>query len=131
MTATLKLVVCMAIVTWLLIIVASLIRAKAWTLQGLLVAFGNREGVEDPVGLAGRAERTARNNLDNFVVFAAIALAAHAIGGANPRVDLGAQVYFWARIAYIPIYYAGVPYLRTVVYFVSVFGLGLMALAVL
>ena len=131
MTQTLPLVVCMAIVTWILIIAAALLRARAWTGQGLLSTFGNREGTNELTGLTGRAERTARNTLENFVLFAAVALAAHAIGSRPARVELGAQVFFWARMAYIPIYYAGIPYARTAVYFVSLFGLGLIVFAVL
>ena len=36
---------------------------------------------------------------------------------------LGAQVYLWARVAYVPIYAAGIPYLRTAVWAVSFWGL--------
>jgi uncharacterized MAPEG superfamily protein len=126
MSITLTLVVYMAIVTWLLIIVAALVRSKAWTASGLAVSFGNRDGVGDPGGFAGRIERTARNTLENFVLFAALALVANASNIASARVALGAQVFFWARLVYIPVYYAGVPYLRTAVWAVGVVGLGLM-----
>ncbi len=43
MTPTLKLVIYMAILTWLLILVAALVRTRGWTLQGTLLAAGNRE----------------------------------------------------------------------------------------
>ena len=42
---------------------------------------------------------------------------------APVRTALGAQCYFWARLAYVPLYAAGVPYLRTVVWGVSLWGL--------
>lgn len=36
---------------------------------------------------------------------------------------LGAQVYFWARVAYLPIYLVGIPYLRTLVWAASLWGI--------
>ena len=83
MSNLLTLVAYMAIITWATILVASLIRSRGWTLPGMLLAFGNRENMPEPSALAGRAERTARNTLDNFVLFAALALAAHAAGATG------------------------------------------------
>ncbi len=131
MNTTLTLVLYMAIVTWALVVVASLIRAQAWTLSGLMVAFGNRENLSEATPFAGRAERTARNTLDNFVLFAAIALAAHALSPANPQVAQGAQVFFIARLVYIPVYYVGLKFVRTTVWTISLVGLGMMLAAVL
>ena len=131
MSTTLSLVLYMAIVTWALMVVASLIRARAWTPGGLMVAFGNRESLPEATPFAGRAERTARNTLDNFVLFAAIALAANALSPSNPQVAQGAQVFFIARLAYIPVYYAGLKFVRTTVWAISLVGLGMMLAAVL
>ena len=36
---------------------------------------------------------------------------------------VGASLYFWARLAYLPIYILGIPYLRTLVWVVSFWGL--------
>ncbi len=131
MTGTLTLVIYMAILTWLTILAASLIRAKGWTLAGTLIAFGNRDNLPEATPLAGRAARTAQNTLENFVLFAAIALVAHAAGEASPRIALGAQVFFWSRVLYVPIYYAGIVYLRTAVWLASIVGLAMMLTAVL
>ena len=35
----------------------------------------------------------------------------------------GAALYFWARVAYIPLYAFGVPYIRSLVWLVSLAGL--------
>ncbi|MCW5657851.1 MAG: MAPEG family protein [Burkholderiaceae bacterium] len=129
MNPLLSVVVQMAIVTWLTLLAASLVRVKGWTLAGTLLAFGNRDDLPQPSPLAGRAERTARNTLENFVLFAAIALVAQAAATPSPRVLLGAQVFFWSRIAYIPVYYAGIRYLRTAVWAASIVGLGMMVSA--
>lgn len=126
MNPLLTLVASMALITWLLIVLASLIRAQAWTLEGLGVAFGNREHQAEPTAFAGRAERTARNTLENLVLFTTLALTAQAAGLTDGRVLLGAQWFFWARMVYIPLYYAGIPYLRTAAWMASIAGLGTM-----
>jgi uncharacterized MAPEG superfamily protein len=131
MTPLLTLVAWMAIVTWLTLMAASLIRARAWTLGGTILALGNRDNVPLTSALAGRAGRTAQNTLENFVLFAALALIAQAAGMAGPKVLAGAQLFFWARLLYIPVYYAGIPYLRTGVWAASIAGLVMMLSAML
>ncbi len=126
MTELLMWVAVMAVVSWLTLIAASLISTRAWSLRGLQRSMGNRDQLPEPAGLAGRAARTARNTLENFVLFAALALTAHASGATSPWVLFGAQVFVGARLVFIAVYYAGVPYLRTGVWLVSVVGLGLM-----
>ena len=41
----------------------------------------------------------------------------------TPHTALGAALYFWARLAYLPIYIVGIPYLRTLVWLVGFWGL--------
>ena len=124
---SLHVLVWMAIVTWVTLILASSLRTRAWTPMGMRLAFGNRADLPEPTPLAGRAERAARNTLENFVLFAALVLAADAGGVAADRVDLGAQIFFWSRLVFIPIYLAGIVYLRTIVWMVSLVGLALIA----
>ena len=130
MTTTLTLVIYMAILTWLALLAASLIRVKGWTFPGTMLAFGNRDNLPQATPLAGRAERAARNTLENFVFFAAIALVAHASGATSPKLALGAEVFFWARLIYIPVYYAGIVYLRTAIWVVSIVGLAMVIAAI-
>ncbi len=126
MTSTLTLVICTAILTWLALLLASLIRAKGWTMPGMVIAMGNRDNLPEASPLAARADRAARNTVEGFILFAAIALTAHAAGVASPRIALGAQIFFWSRILYLPIYYAGIAYLRTVVWTAGMVGLAMM-----
>jgi uncharacterized MAPEG superfamily protein len=131
MTTTLTLVIYMAMLTWAAVLAASMIRVKGWTFGGTRLAAGNRENLPAASAFAGRAARAAQNTLENFVLFAAIALVAHAAGAANPKVALGAQVFFCARVAYLPVYYAGIAYVRTAVWLVSIIGLAMMIVAIL
>ncbi|HEX7053398.1 MAG TPA: MAPEG family protein [Burkholderiales bacterium] len=99
------------------------------TLQvGLPALAGNREGLAPVGGWAGRAQRAHHNMLENLVLFAALVLAAVAAQKTNATTLLGAQIFFWARLAYAVIYVAGIPWLRTAVWLVSVIGLAMIFL---
>lgn len=83
-----------------------------------------RDGVPTPLtGIAGRLERAQRNFLETFPFFAAAVLAVALTGRGDAMTALGAQLYFWARVAYVPIYAAGIPYVRSLVWVASVAGL--------
>ena len=120
-----------AILTFVMVLVASLVRARAWTPVGLAIAFGNRDNLPAATPLAGRAERAARNMLEGMLLFAALMLAAQIAGVVGPRVALGAQVFFWARLVYFPVYLAGIAYVRTAVWTVSMVGLGIIVSALM
>jgi len=130
MTNSLAIVAEMALVTWLVLLVASLLRAKAWTPSGLWAALGNREGMPPPHGLAARTDRAAKNMLEALVLFSALVLAAAAGGVDSPQVELGARLFFWARLVYLPVYMIGIPVLRTLVWCASVVGMGMIFRAI-
>ena len=78
------------------------------------------------IGWAGRAARAHGNMLQSLVLFATLVLVAQATGKLNAMTALGAQLFFWGRIAYALVYMAGVPWLRTAVWTVSIIGLVLI-----
>jgi uncharacterized MAPEG superfamily protein len=102
-----------------------LLAAALATLQrGLKWNAGNRDGETTPLtGIAARADRASHNFLETFVFFAAAVLAVVFAHRNTEHTALGAQVYFWARVAYWPIYAAGIPYLRTLVWIASFWGM--------
>jgi uncharacterized MAPEG superfamily protein len=61
--------------------------------------------------------------LENLVLFAALVLVAVAAGKTNDMTLLGAQLFFWARLVYAIIYAAGVIWVRTIAWAVSMAGL--------
>ncbi|MFC5524678.1 MAPEG family protein [Rhodanobacter ginsengisoli] len=81
-------------------------------------------------GVVGRLDRARGNFLETFPLFAAAVLLAFALQRHNGMIVLGAQLYFWARVAYVPVYAAGIPYLRTLIWTVSIVGI-VMVLAAL
>ncbi|HYM86962.1 MAG TPA: MAPEG family protein [Pseudoxanthomonas sp.] len=92
--------------------------------RGLKWNASARDGEARPLtGVAARVDRALKNFLETFPFFAAVVLAVVLTQRANADTALGAQVYFWARLAYVPIYAAGIPYLRTLAWAVSIWGL--------
>ena len=90
---------------------------------GLPALAGNREGLAPCTGWAGRAARAHHNMLENLVLFAALVLIAVVTNKTNSATLLGAQLFFWGRVAHALIYVAGIPWLRTLAWLVSVVGM--------
>jgi len=97
------------------------------TRVGLPTLAGNREDLPNMVGWAGRARRAHLNMIENLVLFAALVLIAAVAGKANATTAMGAMIFFWARLAYAVIYLIGIPWLRTLAWFVSVIGMAMIA----
>ncbi|HKU95753.1 MAG TPA: MAPEG family protein [Vineibacter sp.] len=128
MSAELSLLVWSVVLT----LVQMLVAAMGANMQvGLPALAGNREDLPTVTGWAGRAKRAHANMLENLVLFAALVLVAQVAGKTNAMTVLGAQLFFWARLAYAVIYVAGIPWLRTLVWFVSIIGLVLIFLQLL
>ena len=98
---------------------------------GLPTLAGNREGLPEIKGWAGRAKRAHLNMVENMVLFAALVLIAAVAGKANAMTAMGAAIFFWGRAAYAVIYVAGIAWLRTAAWFVSVIGMVLIAIELL
>jgi uncharacterized MAPEG superfamily protein len=110
-----------------LTVVQMLVAATGVYMQvGLMKLVGNREGMPEITGWRGRAERAHLNMLQNLVLFAALVLVAIATSKVNETILLGAQIFFWSRVAYALIYLAGIPWLRTLSWVVSIVGLIMM-----
>ena len=90
---------------------------------GIFPLIGNRENLPTFEGWAGRAQRAHRNMLDSLVMFAALVLVAQFAGKTNAATAFGAQLFFWSRLAYAPVYVIGIPWLRTALWGVSFAGL--------
>ncbi len=90
---------------------------------GLPPLIGNRDDLPQMTGFAGRAQRAHRNMLESLVLFAVLVLVAQVTGKANATTALGAQLFFWGRVAYAVVYWIGIPWVRTLVWAVSLIGL--------
>jgi uncharacterized MAPEG superfamily protein len=92
--------------------------------RGLPWAAGPRDEAGAPLGkIGGRFDRAYWNFLETFPFFAAAVLLVHALDKSTSTSALGAQIYVWARLLYIPAYVVGVPFLRTLVWAASLAGI--------
>ena len=66
-----------------------------------------------------RAKAHHRNSVENLVIFAALIITAHLANENSAATASAAITYFWSRVAHLVIHYAGLPYLRTIAFFVS------------
>jgi uncharacterized MAPEG superfamily protein len=80
-------------------------------------------------GVAGRLDRARANFLETFPFFAVVVLAGWALQRHDATTALGAQIYFWARLIYLPVYAAGIAYLRTLVWAASIVGIVMLLVA--
>ncbi|CAN7575115.1 MAPEG family protein [Mesorhizobium sp. LjNodule214] len=102
---------------------ASLQRGYRWTA-------GSRDAEMPPLtGVAGRLERALRNFLETFPVFVAAVLLVRALGRESALSEWGSGLYFSARLVYLPLYAAGVPLIRSLVWNVGFLGIALLLFA--
>ncbi len=88
---------------------------------GLILPADFREAAEKPLkGWGQRARRVHLNMVENLAHFAVLVIVAHLSGIANEQTAIWVQVFFWARVAHALIFYAGIPYLRTVAFTIGV-----------
>ena len=95
---------------------------------GLTTLAGNRDNLTETTGWASRAQRAHRNMLESIAVFAILVMSAHHLNISNDMTVLGAQLFFWGRVAFSIIYIAGIPWVRTAAWGGSLVGLILIFL---
>ena len=121
---------------WLLVLalVQIFLPAGARTRQyGIKWNAGARDETMLPAApLAGRFARAEANLYETLPLFAAAVLIAAVAHRDGSGLTLwGARLYVWGRVAYLPLYAFGVPFLRSIVWLVSLAGLVMEILAVL
>ncbi|RSB42536.1 MULTISPECIES: MAPEG family protein [Brevundimonas] len=79
--------------------------------------------------VVGRLERAQANLFETLPLFIGAVLIAQVADRTGALTAWGAGLYFWARVAYIPLYALGVPYIRSLVWLVSLAGLAMCLLA--
>lgn len=88
---------------------------------------GPRDEHKEPSGkIAGRAERASRNFRETYPAFVGLVLALAIKGDPGGWGLVGAWMWFICRLVYIPLYLAGVPYIRSLVWLGSLTGLLIM-----
>lgn len=89
---------------------------------GFAWSFGNRDTTLQVAPWVSRSVRAHQNLTESLALFAILVLTAHVTGKANEMTALGASLFFYARVAHILLYTAGIIYLRTLAFFVGAAG---------
>ena len=85
---------------------------------------GPRDAESPPPGkYAGRLMRAQANLFESLPIFAAAVIMAHIAGKDGALTAVGAHLYFFGRLIYLPLYAFGVPYIRSLVWLVAAAGL--------
>lgn len=92
---------------------------------------GPRDEPRPPKVLAARLLRAQINFMETWPFFAVAVLLLHVLGKSSAWSLLGCQIYFWCRVAYLPLYAFGVPWVRSIVWAASFAGLLLVVGALL
>ncbi len=99
--------------------------------KGLGWALGPQDEKREQSQIAARIERALANFLQTYAGFAALALILSVTELGTTTSALGAALWFWARLIYIPAYASGVPIVRSIAWFASIGGLIMMLLPLL
>ncbi|HZQ41088.1 MAG TPA: MAPEG family protein [Rhizomicrobium sp.] len=82
-----------------------------------------------PGTMAGRLVRAFNNFRETFGFFAVAVLLVLVLNRHDQNSALGAQLYFWARLIYVPVYALGIKVVRTIVWTVSIIGMVMVLVA--
>ena len=99
--------------------------------NGLVPLSGARDDLKAPTFFLERAKRANQNMIESLVMFIPLILVAVITERTNGMTALGAALFFWGRLAYAPLYWFGVPWLRSAAWFVGILGLILIFLQIL
>jgi uncharacterized MAPEG superfamily protein len=122
------LMLALSVVLGLVHIIASAIATTAQ--YGSKWNLGPRDEQMPPLqGIAGRLHRASHNFLETFPLFAVVVLIADAVNRHGPTAVWGSELYFVARVLYLPLYVAGVRVARTVVWTAACLGIFMILIA--
>jgi uncharacterized MAPEG superfamily protein len=84
------------------------------------------EPLAEPRPMTGRLIRAQANFLETFPVAIVALLGVVIANKTSSSTGLGGWIWLGARIVYIPLYAAGVPVVRTIIWGISIFGLAMV-----
>lgn len=113
----------MTIALWCVLIAALLPYLAAIGAKAGARSFDNdepRAWLAKQEGRRARANAAQQNSFEAFPFFAIAVVLAHVLRGPLAMVDTLAMVFIAARIVYIPVYVAGIGWLRSLVWTVGI-----------
>lgn len=101
--------------------------APALKERGAAFNAGPRDDPRPLSAVGGRCQRAFDNFKETWPLFIALALGLAITHRGGGTAATGAWIWLGGRIAYLPLYILGIPYLRSVAYGVAGVGLVMMA----
>ena len=102
----------------------------ARTQQGYDWGMGPRDEESPISGVPARLQRAFTNYMESFPLFVAAMLAAVLLDKTGQLTEIGGYVYLAGRVAFIPLYAAGVRNIRTYAWVIASTGLLMVAAAI-
>jgi uncharacterized MAPEG superfamily protein len=84
------------------------------------------EALPPPTPVTGRTIRAQANFEETFPIAIVALLGVVLASRTSPLTALGGWVWLGARVVYLPLYAAGIPVIRTIVFVISMVGLGMV-----
>ena len=129
MTTELTLLAWTLVLAVIYIIAFDLVRTRQY---GAKWNMGPRDDSMPPLSpVAERLQRAQNNLFETLPLFIGAVLIAHAANIHSAKTILACELYFWARVVYLPLYAFGVPVIRSLVWLVSAAGLAMLLVALL
>ena len=111
-----------------LLMLILLVQASAGILSnGLMAQAGSRDELPEKRVFHARVTRLRDNMMENLLMFAPVVLVAQAMGVSNDMTILGAQLFFFGRLAHAVIYLTAMPLVRPLAFAVAWAGIILIA----
>jgi uncharacterized MAPEG superfamily protein len=115
-----------------LLLVLIVVQATSGILaQGVPAMAGNRDDLPPPKPFQARTRRLVDNHREGLTLFAPLILAAAVAHVSNGSTVLGAQLFFYARLAHAILYLLGVPWVRALAWAAGMVGTIMVLVAVL
>jgi len=115
-----------------LLLALVLVQATAGVLaQGLGPMAGPRDDLPPAKPFQARTKRVVDNHREGLTLFAPLVLVAAVAQVSGPWTVLGAQLFFYSRLAHAVLYLVGVPWVRPLAWAVGLVGTAMVLLALL
>ncbi len=80
---------------------------------------------------ANRMMYAHENAVENLILFAPLVIGVHILGLSNSQTVMAATIYFFARLAHFFIYTFGIPYFRSIAFFIGFLSQMVLAFTIL
>ncbi len=94
--------------------------------QGLMPLANSRDDLPPPGVFQARVGRVVNNHREGLTLMAPLLLIVAVTGASSPITVLGAQLFFYSRVAHAVVYLAGLPMIRPLIWGVGMTGIVLV-----